>query len=66
MRIRAFKYLSPFLIYYGSLAAFMASGFVVWLPVIYAWIIIPALELFIRPDESNLTVAEAELAKKNL
>ena len=65
MSVRVFKYLSPFLLYYGALTAFMASGFVVWLPLIYAWFIIPLVELFISPDDSNLSEAEEELAKKN-
>jgi alkane 1-monooxygenase len=38
---------------------------VVWLPLIFAWVIIPVLELFIRPDATNLSEAEEELAKKN-
>jgi alkane 1-monooxygenase len=65
MSIRVFKYLSPFLIYYGSLAAFFSSGFVVWIPVLYAWFFIPLLELFLRPDETNMNEAEEELARKN-
>ena len=65
MRVRLFKYLSPFLIYYGSLASFLNSGFIVWLPVIYAWFIIPVTELFLKPDETNLSEAEEELVKKN-
>ena len=65
MSIRVFKYLSPFLIYYGSLAAFFSSGFVVWIPVMYAWFFIPLLELFLSPDNSNMNQAEEELARKN-
>ena len=65
MGIRVFKYASPFLIYWGALYAFVTTGLPVWLPLIYSWIIIPLLELFIRPDDSNLSAAEEELAKKN-
>src|SRR5688572_15075458 len=65
MSTRIFKYLSPFLIYYGSLAAFLSTGFVVWLPLVYSWIVIPLCELFIKADEMNLSEAEEELAKKN-
>src|SRR6185436_12869112 len=65
MSIRIFKYLSPFLLYYGALASFLSSGFVVWLPLIYAWFLIPLCELFIPANESNLSEAEEELAKKN-
>lgn len=66
MRTRIFKYLSPFILYYGAIAAFLNSGIVVWLPLVYSWFIIPLIELFIRPDESNLSEAEEELAKKNV
>jgi alkane 1-monooxygenase len=65
MFIRRFKYLSPCLLYFGAITAFLSHGFAVWLPLIYAWVLIPALELFIRPDESNLSEAEEELAKRD-
>lgn len=66
MQARVFKYLSPFLIYYGAIASFLNSGIIVWLPVIYSWVFIPLVELFSKPDESNLTEAEEELARKNI
>jgi len=66
MRTRVFKYLSPFLLYYGAIASFLSSGFVVWLPLIYSWLFIPLVELFTKPDESNLSAAEEELVKKNI
>jgi alkane 1-monooxygenase len=66
MGTRVFKYLSPFLLYYAALASFLNSGFVVWLPIIYSWLIVPLIELFIRADESNLSEAEEELARKNI
>src|SRR5688500_17799810 len=65
MNIRIFKYLSPFLIYYGAIVSFLTTGFVVWLPLVYSWFIIPVLELILPVDESNLTEAEEELARKN-
>ena len=65
MAFRVFKYASPFLIYWGALNAFMVTGFPVWLPLIYSWILVPVLELFMRPDDSNLSTAEEELVKRN-
>lgn len=65
MSIKTFKYCAPLLVYLGSLQAFLAQGFPVWIPVMYAWIIIPLLELFIRPDSSNLSIAEEELVKND-
>ncbi len=63
MTLKAFKYLSPFIIYIGSFRAFMVTGWEIWIPLIYAWIIIPLLELFIRPDSRNMSDAEEELAR---
>lgn len=65
MSLRVFKYLSPCLLYGGALLSFSAQGFVVWIPVLYSWILIPLLELLIQPDPVNLSAAEEELAKKN-
>jgi alkane 1-monooxygenase len=66
MSTRVFKYLSPFILYLGAIASFLNSGFVVGLPLIYSWFLIPLIELFIKPDESNLSQAEEELARKNI
>ncbi len=65
MRFRAFKYLSPFIIYIGSYRAFIVTGWEVWMPLLYAWVVIPALELFIKPDPKNLNETEEEVAKSN-
>lgn len=65
MTVRSFKYLSPCLLYLGAVTAFLTHGFGVWLPLLYAWVVIPVLELFINPDPSNLSEAEEELAKKS-
>lgn len=65
MSVRAFKYLSPFIIYAGSILAFTQNGWIVWLPLIYAWVIIPVLELFIKPDAHNMNAAEEEVARKD-
>ena len=64
MSLRVFKYLSPCLLYASALAAFLAQGIAVWAPLLYAWVVIPVLELFLKPDPSNLSEAEEELAKK--
>jgi alkane 1-monooxygenase len=63
MRTSAFKYLSPLLIYAGALNSFFSTGWQVWLPLSYAWLIIPITELFIKPDATNLNTAEEELMR---
>jgi alkane 1-monooxygenase len=65
MSIRAFKYLSPLVIYIGAYRSFSVTGFEVWLPLVWAWIIIPLAELFIKPVPANMNTAEEELAKKD-
>jgi alkane 1-monooxygenase len=65
MRVRAFKYLAPFTLYVASLIAFYSYGWLVWLPLIYAWIAVPLAELFVKPDPKNLGEAEEEMAKKD-
>jgi alkane 1-monooxygenase len=65
MQVRALKFAIPFIFFFGAIISYHSTGWVVWLPLIFAWVIIPVLELFIRPDASNLSEAEEEMAKKN-
>jgi alkane 1-monooxygenase len=65
MSIRAFKYLSPLVIYIGAFWSFSIMGWQIWLPMIWAWVIIPLAELFIKPVPANMDAAEEELAKKD-
>jgi alkane 1-monooxygenase len=65
MTIRAFKYFSPLIVYWGSIQAFIGHGWICYAPLIYAWIVIPGLELFLKPDPSNLSKAEEEIAKES-
>jgi alkane 1-monooxygenase len=65
MNIKAFKYLSPLTIYILAGLAFTQYGWVTWSPMLYAWIIIPLTELFIKPSEKNLTAAEEEMARQD-
>jgi alkane 1-monooxygenase len=65
MNAKAIKYLSPCVVYVGAVASFLSHGFVVWLPMVYAWGFIPLVELFLKPDAANLSDTEEELAKRN-
>lgn len=65
MSIRALKYLSPLIIYIGSYWSFSVTGWEIWMPLIWAWVLIPLAELFIKPMPDNLGAAEEELAKKD-
>ena len=65
MKLKAFKYLSPFVIYAGSWHSFSVIGWTIWLPLLWAWIFIPVIELFIKPSPGNMSAAEEELAKND-
>jgi len=63
MSIHALKYALPFVLSVGAYHSFSVTGWQVWLPLAWAWIAIPILELFIKPKEKNLSAAEEEMAK---
>ena len=65
MRIRAFKYLSPLIIYIGSYRSFSVTGWEIWMPLIWAWVLIPLTELLIKPMPVNLSTAEEEIVKND-
>lgn len=65
MTANSFKYLSPIFIYMLATASFTFLGWVTWAPMIYAWVILPSLELFLKPDNANLSASEENLAKAN-
>jgi len=65
MHARSLKYITPLVVYLLAILAFTQHGIYCWLGLIYAWIIIPVAELFIKPDDRNMNEAEEELAKKD-
>ena len=65
MHLRFLKFLIPFIIFLASFRSFGSKGWMVWLPVLFAFLFIPILETFIKPNPENMSNAEEELAKKN-
>ncbi len=65
MQVRAFKYLSPVIIYLLAWFSLTGTGWLTWTPIFYAWVIIPIAEFFLSPDKNNLGAAEEELVKKD-
>ncbi|MBI1781065.1 MAG: alkane 1-monooxygenase [Sphingobacteriales bacterium] len=65
MNIRAFKYASPLIVFGMAYFAFTLKGWWVALPLLYAWIFIPLVELFIKPNNENVSKTEEELIKND-
>lgn len=65
MKIRAFKYLYPFQMFVFCWLSFTYRGCITFLPVIWSYAVIPLIELFIKPDSSNLNAAEEEMIKND-
>lgn len=63
MRWRAVKYFLPLVMYLATWRSFNTTGLLVWIPVLYGFVIIPLLELLIKPNAHNLTEAEEAIAK---
>jgi alkane 1-monooxygenase len=62
---KAFKYYSPLIVYAGAMLCFTSHGIVCYATLAYAWIFIPLLELFLKPDHQNMSVAEEDVASKS-
>ncbi|HAA18328.1 MAG TPA: alkane 1-monooxygenase [Cytophagales bacterium] len=64
-RIAALKYLLVFSIPATTAVAFTQEGIWTWLPIMYAFGLVPLLEFFFRPNETNMTAAEEAVAKSD-
>ncbi len=65
MQVRALKYATPLFFFAGAFFSFTSSGWIIFLPLLYAWGFIPLFELLVKPDEKNLEQAEEELARRD-
>ncbi|HSF44739.1 MAG TPA: alkane 1-monooxygenase [Chitinophagaceae bacterium] len=63
MNVKSLKYTAPFTIFLLSFIALTGKGWIVFLPLIYVWGLVPLIELFQKPDDSNLEATEEEIAK---
>lgn len=54
---RPFRYLSPFIVFIIAISGFTSHGFICWSVPIYIFIIIPILELVMKPVDSNVSEA---------
>lgn len=63
MNWRALKYALPLLLYISAVRTFTLTGLAVWVTLIIAFVIIPALELVVQPDSYNAPQAEEEIIR---
>jgi len=63
--IKAFKYVTPFILYVLTILAFKGEGLICYAPLLYTFFAIPFVELFIKASPANLDEVEESLAKKN-
>lgn len=64
-KIDALKYLTVLSLPVTAAISFTTSGWLTFLPVIYAFGAIPLLELFFKPQPENINEAERELRKQD-
>ncbi len=64
--IKYVKYLNPLVLYILAALAYLYTGLYCWLVPIYAYVLVPLLELTLPVNEHNMTAAEEELAKKDV
>lgn len=65
MKLRALKYTAVFTLPATVAVAFVRDDYWTFFPLVYAFGIIPLIELLFRPDPTNLTEAEHELVKND-
>jgi len=65
MRIRAFKYASPLVLYWLAYWSFTAHGFITFFPLLWSYTFIPLLELLLTPDTVNMSSTQEEIAAKD-
>ena len=62
-KINSLKYLLSFSAYFFAFFSFTYTGILAFSVILYAYVFIPFIELFIKPNEQNLSLAEEELIK---
>lgn len=65
MKFRALKYLLAFVLPLFVAVSFITQGWITFIPVLYAFGLIPLLELFFKPNDKNLQLATEVLVVKD-
>ena len=64
--MKKLKYFGIIILPISAYVSFTSNGVLTFLPLIITFICIPLLELFFKPDPSNMDALESELAKKDI
>ncbi len=65
MKYRVLKYLTIFLLPIAVAISFTSKGLLAYMPILFSFVLIPFIELFIKPDASNLSDAELEMIRED-
>ena len=63
--MRKLKYLNAFILASTAYISFTNYGVWTYLPLFFAFVIIPFLELFFKPNSKNLSAEEKEIVKRD-
>lgn len=64
MVLHRLKYLAAFILPAVTIFSFFATGWFFWLPMIYAFVFVPALDAILPLDRNNLNTEQEEKMKK--
>ncbi len=65
MKIRTLKFGLPLVIYILAYFSFTQQGWIVFTPLLFAFFLVPAVELLIPSSDQNLSEAEEQIAKED-
>ncbi|MBL7924634.1 MAG: alkane 1-monooxygenase [Bacteroidia bacterium] len=65
MKWRWLRYFLAFLVPLGTLSGLIGGGWLVSIPLVFAFAVVPLLEIWMKPDSSNLNKAEVEWSRSD-
>ncbi len=63
--MRKLKYLSAFILTSTAYISFISHGILTYLPLFFVFVIIPLIELFLKPNSKNLSEEEIHIVKND-
>ncbi len=65
MNAKSLKYTAPFIVFVAAIFALKGQGWIIILPLVLVWVIIPIAEIAFQPDDANMEAAEEEIARQD-